>query len=253
MQKFLGVLFAVASLLFSQQSVAAKLPSEFVYLKDIDASIVQEMRYAGSYNFIGHPIVGYHAATCILTQEAAAALHRVQTELKQSGLSLKVYDCYRPQRAVDDFMQWSQQPEQQAMKDEFYPRINKADVFKLGYVAAKSGHSRGSTVDLTLIPATATALPVAQQRPPQNLVACFKPYLQRAADTSIDMGTGFDCLDPTAHGDNTEINLVACHHRQLLKAIMEKYGFAPYPQEWWHFTLANEPYPNTYFDFPVAI
>lgn len=242
---------AIAGMLFSSMSAAATPPGGFVYLKNVDSSIVQDMRYASYHNFIGRPIKGYHAATCILTKAAAMALHNVQTELKQSGLSLKVYDCYRPQQAVNDFIQWSGQRDQHAMKEEFYPRVNKADVFKLGYVAAKSGHSRGSTIDLTIVPLAAATPTLVNKLHRKKLIACFQPYLKRVYDSSIDMGTGYDCLDPSAHNDNTDINLVAYHHRQLLKAIMQKYGFMPYKQEWWHFTLSNEPYPNTYFNFPV--
>lgn len=229
---------------------SANLPNGFVYLKDIDPSILQDMRYAGYHNFMGRPVKGYAAKECILTKKAALALHDVQNELKKSDLSLKVYDCYRPQMAVDDFVIWSKDSSQQSMKTEFYPRIDKADAFKLGYIAEKSGHTRGSTVDLTIV-----SIPTKQQptyRRNQPLVACFKSYKIRYHDNSIDMGTGYDCFDPSAHGDNRDINLVAFQHRQLLRAIMEKYNFVSYPQEWWHFTLKDEPYSDTYFNFPIV-
>lgn len=230
-------------------SYADHLPENFVYLKDIDPTIVQDMRYPTSHNFIGHPIAGYNAAECLLTKPAATALKQVQKELKKSALSLKVYDCYRPQKAVDEFISWSKQPTQQQMKAEFYPEVNKADVFKLGYVAEKSGHTRGSTMDLTIVP-----IPTPPQQtysPKQKLVACTAPYSKRFADNSIDMGTGFDCMDALSHHDNTTINPTALHNRQLLKTLMEKYGFNAYQPEWWHFTLKNEPYPTTYFNFSI--
>ncbi|MGB6976311.1 MAG: M15 family metallopeptidase, partial [Gammaproteobacteria bacterium] len=202
------------------------LPPGFVYLKDIDATIVQDIRYSTYHNFIGRPIKGYETGECILTKPAALALANTQKELQHAALSLKVYDCYRPQMAVDDFIAWSQQPNAQQMKAEFYPRVNKVDFFKLGYVAAKSSHTRGSTVDLTLVPISNLAQ--EQYHPGQKLIACFVPYLKRFHDGSIDMGTGFDCMDELSHNDNNAINLVAYHHRLLLKKLMEKYGFVPY-------------------------
>ncbi len=244
------IIFLVAICFFTRGKIAfAELPEGFVYLKYIDASIQQDMRYATRHNFVGHPIDGYFAAECILTKSAAVALSQVQKELKASSLSLKVYDCYRPLQAVSEFIAWSQLPDQQQMKVEFYPRVDKADFFKLGYVAEKSGHTRGSTVDLTIvsIPVRQTAV-YSGQKP---LVACFAPFLARFQDGSIDMGTGFDCMDEFAHNDNTDVSVVAQMNRQLLKKLMEKHGFLPYEKEWWHFTLKNEPYLNTYFNFPV--
>lgn len=223
------------------------LPAGFVYLKDIDPTIQQDIRYASSHNFIGRPVTGYTTNQCILTKPAALALSQVQHALQPLHLSLKVYDCYRPQRAVNDFINWSQQPEDQTMKMEFYPRVNKSDLFRLGYIAAQSGHSRGSTVDLTLVP-----IPTPAQQtysPKQPLVSCYAPYQQRFRDNSIDMGTGYDCMDVLSHNNATGISKIAKHHRLLLKTLMKKSGFIPYQKEWWHFTLRNEPYPDKYFDF----
>ncbi len=132
---------------------AAEMPAGFVWLKDVDPTIEQEIRYYGDHNFLGRPVAGYEAPECILTKQAAEALRAVQRELEGSRLSLKVYDCYRPQRAVDDFVAWSKDVADQTMKAEFYPRVDKARVFELGYIAEKSGHTRGSTVDLTIVPA----------------------------------------------------------------------------------------------------
>jgi len=237
------------ALLFSiTQANADAIPSNFVYLKNVAPTIVQDMRYATYHNFIGHPIKGYYAAECILTKEAALALFKVQEELKKHSLSLKVYDCYRPQMAVDEFVTWGQSSDQK-MKAEFYPRVDKKDFIKKGYVAAQSGHSRGSTMDLTIIP-----IPAPQQadyHPGDKLVSCFADYRTRFHDNSIDMGTGFDCFDKLSHPSNKEISAAAYHNRMLLKNIMNKYGFKGLATEWWHFTLVNEPYPDTYFDFPI--
>ncbi len=220
-----------------------------MYLKDIDPSIIQEMRYAGYHNFVGHPLPGYEKAACILTRQAAEKLKAIQTQLKSSGYTLKVYDCYRPQKTVDFFIAWSQDIHQQSMKAEFYPTINKKDVFKLGYVSAKSSHSRGSTVDLTIV-----KLPIRPEpayHPHQKLVACDASYQQRYHDNSIDMGTGYDCFDNLAHPDNTNVSLTVYLNRMFLRYWMTKYGFLPLTEEWWHFTLKDEPYPETYFNFNI--
>lgn len=246
--KYLCLLIGIFYLT-SGYAASTNLPINFVYLKNIDPTIVQNIRYATNHNFIGQPIKGYEAGECILTKSAALALSQIQQELRQSNLSLMVYDCYRPQMAVDEFIAWSQQPADQKMKAEFYPRVNKSDFFKLGYVAAKSGHTRGSTVDLTIV-----SLPYTDSEHYQadkKLIACFAAYRQRFNDGSIDMGTSFDCMDASAHNDNTSINLVAYYNRLLLKSLMEKYGFVSYEPEWWHFTLKNEQYPDSYFNFPI--
>ena len=225
----------------------ASFPDGFVYLESMAPSIVQDIRYAKFHNFIGHPIRGYYAEKCILTEQAAKALAQVQTELMQSRLSLKVFDCYRPTMAVDEFSSWSQLALQQEMKAEFYPNVDKKDFFKLGYVAQKSGHSRGSTVDLAVMSLGSLSDTYVQQ---QTLQSCTQPYLQRFFDGTLDFGTGYDCMDPLSHG-TAEVSLVARAHRTILRDIMHKYGFDFYPQEWWHFTLRHEPFPNTYFNFPI--
>ena len=225
------------------------LPNDFVYLKNIDSSIQQDIRYAGYHNFVGRPIDGYNVGECILTRRAAVALKAVQADLRKLGLELKVYDCYRPTRAVRDFMQWSKNPNDQIMKKEFYPNVNKKDFFKLGYVASQSGHSRGSTMDLTIV-----KTPLATQahyKVGQPFNACTDDYIHRFHDNSIDMGTGFDCMDEKSHNDVKNISEIAYHNRMLLKHVMEKQGFVAYEPEWWHFTLKNEPYPNRYFDCEI--
>ncbi len=206
----------------SAQSIVknrTELPAGFVHLSEIDSSIHEEIRYFTLHNFIGTPIRGYSAPTCILTLQAAQALRFVQTELKKQGLSLLVYDCYRPQRAVDHFVEWAKDLNDLKMKDEFYPKVDKSYLFKDGYIAEKSGHSRGSTLDLAI--------------------------------QSLDFGTPFDLFDPLSHTESSGISRLATKNRQLLKSIMTKNGFKNLAEEWWHYTLQHEPYPDTYFDFPV--
>ena len=227
------------------------LPEGFVHLQTLAPEIAQDMRYHGAYNFVGQPIDGYWAPSCILTRQAAEALQAVQIEVATVGLRVKVFDCYRPTRAVAHFVRWSQDVTDQRMKTAFYPRVDKADFFRLGYVAERSGHSRGSTVDLALEPSGAGAdVSVASDAGP--LVDCTAAHAERYLDTALDFGTGFDCMDPRSHPDNTEVSAVAQVNRAQLTAVMVRHGFRPLPEEWWHFTLETEPFPDTYFDFPVT-
>ncbi len=228
---------------------ASLLPPHFVYLSHVDPTIKQNIRYATAYNFMGRKVVGYQANTCILTEPAANALHLVQIELQQSNLGLMVYDCYRPQMAVNDFIQWSENNDQ-SQKKRFYPHVDKNEVFEQGYLAKRSGHTRGSAVDLTII--TLPFHSAQKKGKKMHFNACAAAYAQRFQDGSIDMGTDFDCLDPRAHFDAKNISIVAHHHRATLRQLMEKYGFLPYPQEWWHFILKNEPF-SDYFNFQVTI
>jgi zinc D-Ala-D-Ala dipeptidase len=223
------------------------LPKGFVYLRDIDPSIVQDIRYAGSHNFVGRPIRGYLAAECILSEAAAHALATVQKKLAEKKLSLIVWDCYRPTRAVADFLQWSRDPARIETKSEFYPRTDKAMLFALGYIAARSGHSRGSTVDLGIVPIPFTAPP----DPTPPLKACTLPKGERFEDGTIDFGTGYDCLDAFANTSNPNVDRAARQNRQMLKSCMQGAGFRPYFKEWWHFELINEPFRNG-FDFEVS-
>jgi D-alanyl-D-alanine dipeptidase len=238
-------------LLLSAPALAGSaLPRGFVYLRDIDPTIVQDIRYAGSHNFVGRPIRGYLAAECILSEPAAAALAAVQRKLAEKKLSLIVWDCYRPKRAVDDFLRWSGDPTHVEMKAEFYPRTDKASLFALGYLATRSAHSRGSTVDLGIVPAT---FPSAQPpAPSQPLKACTAPKGERFEDGTIDFGTGYDCLDVLASTSNALVGGLALHNRQMLKSYMRGAGFRVYAREWWHFELANEPFNRDGFDFPIS-
>lgn len=223
------------------------LPRGFVYLRDTDPTIVQDIRYAGSHNFVGRPIAGYLAAECILSDRAATALKIVQGMLAEKKLSLIVWDCYRPRRAVDDFLRWSRDPTHTEMKAEFYPRTDKQKLFALGYLATRSAHSRGSTVDLGIAPSP-FSMPPPTSSP--ALKACTLPKGERFEDGTIDLGTGYDCLDVMGNTSNPSVGEVALRNRQLLKSTMARAGFRPYAREWWHFELVNEPFSQG-FDFEV--
>jgi D-alanyl-D-alanine dipeptidase len=228
---------------------AQNLPDGFVYLKEVAPTILEEVRYAGYHNFTGRPVLGYLAPVIIVTEPVALALKIVQSELKAFQLTLKIYDAYRPQDAVDSFGKWADDLTDQLTKTEFYPALEKKDLFN-GYIAKKSSHTRGCAVDLTLVP-----LPVPPQpiwKPGDPVLDGRLPQGERFADNSIDMGTSFDCLDELSHTANPALSPQVRANRLLLKNIMEKHGFENYSKEWWHFQLINEPYPDTYFNFPVV-
>ncbi len=226
-----------------------RAPREFVALADVAPSILQEIRYPTRHNFVGDPVAGYREPMCVVTRETAKAMRTAQRQFLRKGYTLKVYDCYRPQRAVDHFVRWAEDLEDERMKDEFYPRVEKDRLFEDGYIAEKSGHSRGSTVDLTLV--RLPAAPTRPYEPGEELAPCFAEKSERFPDNSIDMGTGFDCFDTLSHTDNPEVVGEQHANRMLLKETMESAGFANLPEEWWHFTLEDETFPETYFDFPV--
>ncbi|MBB5760287.1 D-alanyl-D-alanine dipeptidase [Methylorubrum rhodinum] len=213
----------LTGLLLAAAAPAAADP--FVDAAGIVPGLAVEMRYAGSDNFVGRPIAGYEAPRCLLTPQAARALARVQADLAPEGLGLKVFDCYRPVRAVADFAAWARDPADTRMKPAYFPRTDKADLFRLGYIAERSSHSRGSTVDLTLV--------------------------RRADGTELDMGTPFDLFDEASATDSNLVGPAARANRLRLRAVMIRAGFVPYPQEWWHFTLNDEPFPTRAFDRPV--
>ncbi|MEV0216534.1 M15 family metallopeptidase [Micromonospora sp. ALFpr18c] len=228
---------------------AERLPG-FVVLTDVDPRIHADIRYATPHNFVGRPITGYPEPLCLLTRQAAEALRRVQGAALAGGHSLKVYDCYRPQPAVDDFVAWSKRPGEQQTKAEFYPDVAKDRLFADGYIGAPTAHSRGSTMDLTLVDEPAAGQP--PYRPGQPLVACTRPRGQRFADNSIDMGTGFDCFDSRAHTADPRVTGTPRDNRRLLLRLMTDAGFVNYDREWWHYSLRDEPYPDTFFAAPVA-
>lgn len=199
--------------------------SGFVEIADVVPDVILEIRYYSTFNFIGDRIDGYLKPTAFLTKEAAAALKRASDEFVKQGYRLKIYDAYRPQMAVDHFVRWAKDIEDQRMKKVFYPKVSKAKLFDLGFIAEHSGHSRGSTVDLTLF--------------------------DMARGCDVDMGGPFDYFGNISHFENADLTDEQRANRCLLRDVMTYAGFIPYEKEWWHFTLADEPYPDTYFAFPV--
>lgn len=210
---------------FSAVEHNAEIPDNFVHLREVAGDIVEDLRYAGSDNFVGAPVPGYEAPHVILTLEAAMALKRAQRELAYSGLALKVFDGYRPQRAVDFFGRWADDATNTRMQQRFYPRVQKHRLFELGYLFRQSSHSRGSTVDLTLIDAI--------------------------SGHELDMGTEFDFFDLLSWPSATDIGAQQRANRLLLRSVMTQAGFVGVEEEWWHFTLADEPWPDRYFDFVI--
>lgn len=199
---------------------------DFVLLSEAIPDAILEIRYYSTYNFVGERIHGYQEPVAILTKEAAAALKAVSDQLKEQGYRLKIYDAYRPQRAVDHFKGWAEDLSDTRMKEYFYPNVEKNTLFQKGYISAKSGHSRGSTVDLTLF--------------------------DMRTGKEADMGGTFDYFGPQSHAAYTEtLTKEQIKNRQILRDAMLDHGFKGIKTEWWHFTLKNEPFPETYFDFPV--
>jgi D-alanyl-D-alanine dipeptidase len=225
---------------------AGEMPKDFVYLRDVDPSILQDMRYAGSRNFTGAPVPGYDAGECVLVRQAAEALTRVQAELRAKGLTLKVYDCYRPARAVAFFVDWAKEPDEPQAKETYYPNLEKRALFP-DYIAIRSGHSRGATVDLTLVAVDSKPVPKRDILP-----SCTAPQTGQTADGSVAMGTSFDCFDVKANTETPGLSEEARANRALLIEAMKMQGFENYAMEWWHFTYRPEPYPDTYFDFPIT-
>ena len=214
-------------LLFACLPLRADQPAQpgFVYLDQVLKSARYDVRYAGADNFVGEPIDGYQKARIILTREAATALAAVEQDLALSGLELKIFDGYRPQRAVEDFKRWAADPQDTRQKARYYPDQDKRALFRDGYIAQHSGHSRGSTVDLTLV--------------------------DNKTGEELDMGSRFDFFGPISHHGTTLISVQQTRNRETLRQAMLRHGFEPYVAEWWHYRLKAEPYPSTYFDFPV--
>ena len=201
-------------------------PFGFVVLADYVPHIIQEIRYYSTYNFIGERVDGYEEPCALLTKEAARALKAVSNEMFVRGYRLKIFDAYRPACAVRAFVLWGLEDQDKRMKEYFYPTMNKDDLFVKGYIAKKSSHSRGSTVDLTL--------------------------LDMKTGKELDMGSPFDFFGEISHPDCKEITQEQYENRMILRNAMIRNGFVPFECEWWHFTLADEPYPDTYFEFPVS-
>ncbi len=225
MKMRLAVMVALLVSTVAWLGCAAALPQGFVYVTDVIPTAILDIRYFGDNNFLGTRVDGYEAPTAILTEEAAAALKTAADLLEEQGYYIKVFDAYRPQRAVAHFVRWSKDPADAKMKEQFYPDLDKSVLFELGYIAERSGHSRGSTVDLTIV------------------------YMDTLEE--VDMGSGFDFLGEISHHDTDLITEEQAANRSILREAMVRAGFLVYPKEWWRYTLADEPYPDTYFDFVV--
>ncbi|WP_096351897.1 M15 family metallopeptidase [Variibacter gotjawalensis] len=219
---FLAIVAVVVS--FDFAAAQTSRPADFVDAAAATPGLRIDMRYAGSNNFVGRTIDGYRAQRCLVVRQAAVALAAVQRDLAASGFGLKMLDCYRPARAVRDFQRWAEDPSDQRNKAAYYPSVDKRELFARGYVAARSGHSRGATVDLTLV---------------------------RLDGADVDMGTRFDFLDAKSAPGSRAVSQDAQRHRAVLRSAMQRHGFQGISNEWWHFRLVPEPYPSTYFDFPV--
>ncbi|MFG1392821.1 M15 family metallopeptidase [Xanthobacter agilis] len=222
-----AVVLGLAGLVAPAVGVAAPAarPEVFVDVKDLLPDVVLDVRYAGSRNFVGAPVDGYGAARCLLTRPAAEALAGVARDAQARGLKLKLFDCYRPARAVAHFARWAADLSDTRTKATYYPDLDKGQLFALGYIAARSGHSRGSTLDLTMVEAETGA--------------------------ELDMGTPFDLFSTLSWPDSDAVTAEQKANRRLLARLMAEHSFKPFAQEWWHFTLADEPFPATYFDFPI--
>ncbi|MGO3155730.1 MAG: M15 family metallopeptidase [Mesonia sp.] len=201
------------------------IPPDFSYITDSLPLVVLEIRYAGTHNFTGKPVNGYEQPQAILSKPALIQLKKAYQYFLKKGYTFKFFDAYRPQTAVNHFRIWARDPSDTLMKKEFYPKLQKKDLFKLGYISTQSGHSRGSTLDLTLID------------------------LKTGAE--LDMGSPYDFFGTISHHNTQKINEAQKQNRLLLKQGMRKFWFIAYPKEWWHYTLYNESFRNTYFDFPV--
>ena len=201
-------------------------PSGFVLLSDYVPGVIQEIRYHSTYNFVGERIDGYEEPVALITIEAARALKSVASELNVQGYRLKVFDAYRPLCAVKHFVLWGIEDQDVRMKPYFYPDLQKQELFSGGYIAKRSSHTRGSTIDLTL--------------------------LDMATGKELDMGSPFDLFSEISHPDCRQVTDEQYDNRMILQKVMTRNGFEPLDCEWWHFTLQDEPYPDTYFEFPVS-
>lgn len=239
-------LAAVLFVLASQPAKAEPLPQGFVRLRELAPAIAQDIRYATPFNFTGAPVSGYGRAECVLTRLAAEALVRVEMRLAKQGYGLKLFDCYRPARAVAAFNDWVKRPGAPDLGRIFHPGIARGDLVARGYIAANSSHSRGSTVDVGLIRAGEAALPT-----PADAGPCDGPLAIRPRESSLDLGTSFDCFSEKSARDHPGISAEARRNRAALAAAMAAEGFRGYGKEWWHFTLAKEPFPGTAFDFAI--
>jgi D-alanyl-D-alanine dipeptidase len=227
---------------------AQALPDDFVYLRDLDPAIQQDIRYAGVNNFVGRRLPGYDAAECVVKRAVGLALQKVQRELVAQNLSLKMLDCYRPARASREMVAWAQDGNETLAQKRYNPAFSKRDLFRLGYIAEYSGHSTGAAVDLTLVDLRAGQGPAFD--PNKAYADCIAPEAVRAPEASVDMGTGYDCSDVKAHTGSRAITPAQRRWRNILVAAMGRQGFSNYSKEWWHFSLPGVA--GRAFDFPIA-
>jgi len=247
-QAVLAITFAGLGLASPPSAKAQALPGGFVYLRDIEPGIIQDMRYATSNNFVGKPLRGYDAAECVVKREVGLALKNIQQELARQKLSLKMFDCYRPERAVADMVAWSRNGRETPAERRFNPAFRKADLFRLGYIATRSGHSTGAALDLTLVDLTADNS--AKFDPGKVYADCTAPIEARAPEGSVDMGTGYDCSDVKSHTAAASITPAQRRWRNTLVAAMARQGFVNYSKEWWHFSLPGAG--RQAYDFPIT-
>lgn len=241
---WLGIVFSVQVIAESGSSI----PTEFVDVQDLSPSILLEMRYASDDNFAGERITGYEAPVCYLAKAAAKALSDVQESIASDGFSLVMFDCYRPQQAVDHFVRWSEHADE-STKNDYYPRIDKSALFDQGYIARRSGHTRGSTVDVGLIWQTPPESIQPNEEPRPSV--CQAHFEQSRVKGHVDFGSDYDCFDELSHTNSALVSASARAHRDYLVTKMAEFGFVNYDQEWWHFTFRPERFPETYFDFPI--
>lgn len=238
---------AAALLVLASRSVDAEpLPSGFVRLRELAPAIAQDIRYATRFNFTGATVPGYGRAECVLKRAAADAVIRVEKRLARQGYGLKLFDCYRPVRAVAAFNDWVKRPNAPDLGHIFHPGIARGDLVARGYIAGNSSHSRGSTVDVGLVRAGEAALPT-----PADAGACDGPPATRPLESSLDLGTSFDCFSEQSALRHPGVTAEARRNRETLAAAMAAEGFRGYGKEWWHFMLAKEPFPRTSFDFAI--
>jgi zinc D-Ala-D-Ala dipeptidase len=230
------------------QAGAQALPAAFAYLRDIDPTILQDIRYAGANNFIGRPLAGYGAGECVVKREVGLALKTVQRELARQKPSLKMFDCYRPERAVADMVAWAANGKETPAERRYNPAFRKADLFRLGYIATHSQHSTGAALDLTLVDLTTDNS--AAFDPNKVYADCTAPAAARVPEGSVDMGTGYDCSDVKAHTAASSITPAQRRWRNLLVAAMARQGFVNYSKEWWHFSQSGAGVQA--YDFPIT-
>jgi len=242
-----SLLIAAVAITATSSAHAQSLPGGFVYLRDVDPTIIQDIRYATPNNFIGRPLAGYGAGECVVKREVGLRLKAVQQDLAAQNLSLKMFDCYRPARASLDMVKWSQNGRETAADRRYNPHIAKSELFRLGYIASRSQHSTGAALDLTLVDLKADNS--AKIDPSKNYADCTAPVAARLPEGSVDMGTGYDCTDAMGHTAAPSISPDQRAWRKRLVAAMSKQGFVNYSKEWWHFSLPGAG--GAAYDFPI--